>query len=64
MQAAPVVMSDLATLAKTILRLTCSAARSICSWPMWLELKEATRSSTEMLMTAERRMGRAMEMEV
>ena len=29
---------------------TCKAASSIASWPMWLALKEATRSSTEMLM--------------
>ena len=29
---------------------TWRAARSMASWPMWLELKEATSSSTETLM--------------
>lgn len=27
--------------------LTCKAARSVASWPMWFEDMEATRSSTE-----------------
>jgi hypothetical protein len=29
---------------------TCKAARSIASWPIWLDESEAARSSTEMLM--------------
>ena len=48
--------------------ITCNVARSIASWPMWLEEKEATRSSTEMLMaggatagSGERRMARGKE---
>lgn len=39
-------------------RHTCRLARSMASWPMWLELKDETRSSMETLMMVVRGRGR------
>lgn len=49
---------DFSTMVGVIIRispLTCKAARSRASWPMWFEERDETRSSIEILMRIRRR---------